>query len=71
MGTVPTLQTTGCRLEQGRQTHKLIWVIKCCKCQERIFREMRPTKEVSNVCRSDDDKKIFKDKMTLRMELER
>ena len=32
---------------------------------------MRPTKELSNVCRRDDDKKIFKDKMTLRMELER
>lgn len=32
---------------------------------------MRPTKEVSNLCRSDDDKKIFKDKMTLRMEFER
>lgn len=65
MGTIPTLQTAGgSDWSRGRQTHKVIWVIKQGKCQERIFRETKPTKEV------DDDKKIFKDKMTLRTEFE-
>ena len=55
---------------RGRQTHKLIGVIKRCKCQERIFKETGPKKGVSNLCGSDDDKKILKNKMTLKMEFE-
>lgn len=31
---------------RGRQTHNAVRVIKCRKCQERIFRETRPTREV-------------------------